>query len=1003
MSPRKGKGGNSPRSDHRASGLYGSVEALKAAARTADPDDLVAALLPLTRGTGRQRSARCSHYAVPAATDPEAPPLVITSFNCNEWLFNKDPPVLPTHARGLFVLRDLAKRGLSGNRVVVRGYDKFFNVGETSWTSAAALRARTCGPYELTLKENGCIIFVAAARSTLLVTSKHAMNAPILADASPDSVAAAAVAIRLAAAAAASNATNRDVPAYGRHADMGRVWLLRHLAQKGRSVQELVEFLETNNVTLVFELADDDFEEHILEYPVERRGLYLHGINVNQTAFDTWTSDRVARVADEFGFRSVECIVKDTFDEVVQFCDECKKSGSFGGRPIEGFVIRSRTVDGYIDFWKVKFDNPYLLLREPRFELTRKYVTWLKQKVLTSPELFEQYLKEQKGIIATRKLFLKEAFNLVEDDSHVDDSATVAEPGSSGSGGWWSRLIAASLETTSEFRQGIATFVDQDADFHRVGERPSPEADEPASDGTPETPDDPSVYPSRLLAPSGDGPQTGPRVVLIVPIAIVGLGKTTLGKSLARLLPAHHGAYASASFYHIQSDDSRGKANFLKRVSGALSAAATGKRASSRGDPDALRVVFADRNNHLPMHRDELTSVFRAAVPAGVNAAVLAVEWAVKKDDRRDVLGTSVERIESRGDSHQTLTPSKVPSFREVVQRFYADFAPLDRRSKNDSRFDAAVQIPLALSNEDRVRLIYDAIGVPPPPDDAIAAEVRAVLAGEEQPLPPQLPADGSQRSATPGAAPEGGTPRSAGSSSSTSAMPAAATTTPTKNRRPTYYGVRVLRTDALMAAARAAMLAAGPDAAATWRDLDARGRFAPGESLHVTLAFMPDKRHREVGHRLQGDLLAKQLARLNVSPSAAAAAAQDHDNDDPSSGAAVDAAAAPAPAQARAHAWPVRLTVLGFAYDSHILAARVRLPPELPCANAHPHVTLATFSDRDRPRMANDLFARLDGPPEDWGACRNVPLPAAAGAGGDGVPEEEAALLVDGVVEEFF
>jgi tRNA splicing ligase len=43
----------------------------------------------------------------------------------------------------------------------------------------------------------------------------------------------------------------------GIHANKGTEWLHRHLE---KSMAEFIAFLQLHNVTLVFELADDDFE-----------------------------------------------------------------------------------------------------------------------------------------------------------------------------------------------------------------------------------------------------------------------------------------------------------------------------------------------------------------------------------------------------------------------------------------------------------------------------------------------------------------------------------------------------------------------------------------------------------------------------------------------------------------------------------------------------------------------------------------------------------------------
>ena len=52
--------------------------------------------------------------------------------------------------------------------------DKFFNTNEVRETAWDFIQERTKGPYELSLKENGCIIFISSLEDgTLLVCSKH--------------------------------------------------------------------------------------------------------------------------------------------------------------------------------------------------------------------------------------------------------------------------------------------------------------------------------------------------------------------------------------------------------------------------------------------------------------------------------------------------------------------------------------------------------------------------------------------------------------------------------------------------------------------------------------------------------------------------------------------------------------------------------------------------------------------------------------------------------------
>ena len=162
-------------------------------------------------------------------------------------------------------------------------------MNELPTTSWEALQEETRGPYEVSLKENGCIIFVGTVDGHLLVTSKHALGP-------------------------------HEDPKQTTHAGKGEEWLRKHLTERGRTVEELEAFLSRNDVTAVFEvslsylyltrltrfqLGDDDFEEHILEYPPDRRGLFLHGLNRNTEHFETWSSDKISQFATDFGLKSV--------------------------------------------------------------------------------------------------------------------------------------------------------------------------------------------------------------------------------------------------------------------------------------------------------------------------------------------------------------------------------------------------------------------------------------------------------------------------------------------------------------------------------------------------------------------------------------------------------------------------------------------------------------------------------------------------------------------------
>lgn len=103
-------------------------------------------------------------------------------------------------------------------------------VGEVASTSWESLAARTTGPYEVTTKENGCIIFAAALAGDLVVTSKHALGP------------------------AKNSTVNPDGTTKPSHAQKGEEWVDRHLKSVGKTRQDFVKFLEKHDVTAVFEV-----------------------------------------------------------------------------------------------------------------------------------------------------------------------------------------------------------------------------------------------------------------------------------------------------------------------------------------------------------------------------------------------------------------------------------------------------------------------------------------------------------------------------------------------------------------------------------------------------------------------------------------------------------------------------------------------------------------------------------------------------------------------------
>ncbi|CAK5270180.1 unnamed protein product [Mycena citricolor] len=554
----------------------GNVVINRVALSASEDSALVKALIALSNDSKKKRLVTSSKYAAPA--DPS---IEVTSWKMNEFKYYEVPSPFPTLARGIFTTED----GNGVHRIVARGYDKFFNVGEVGWTTKRALEDHTTGPYTLSLKSNGCIIFIAALTpEKLLITSKHSIGP----------------------------ATDGMKVS---HADAGEKWLRKYLEEKGRTESDLANVLWMNNWTAVAELCDDSFEEHVLGYPPELTGLHLHGINESTKAFKTLPHEQVDAFAKEWGFITTASLQLPTIAAVREFTDECAKTGTWNGVPIEGFVVRTHVGEppagshprngppysvGSTFFFKVKFDEPYMMYRDWR-ELTKQlltmrggpmgknpmavgklsknkirraetkaYVNWVIEEIQRNPTAFLEY-GNNKGIVAVRERFLGSA------DGH-------------------SASLDGSLPlSTAKIEYGKT---------------------------------------------------------IILPVAIPGCGKTAVSVALSHIF----------GFAHTQSDDVRAKKPapvFIKNVFDLL----------KKHD-----VVIADKNNHLKMHREALRTT-AASFPQPVR--LLALHWGLDDYPPAEIHRICADRVLQRGENHQTLLPDASQAHEQVLWSFITKSEPL--------------------------------------------------------------------------------------------------------------------------------------------------------------------------------------------------------------------------------------------------------------------------------------------------------------------------------------
>ncbi|KAN0067597.1 tRNA ligase [Elaphomyces granulatus] len=515
----------------------------------------------------------------------------VDSWKFMDWDYKRDD--LPTYARGLFT----TMRKDQTPEIAVRGYDKFFNVGEVPETKWDYIEAHTRGPYELSVKENGCIIFISGLEDgTLLVCSKH------------------------------STGFRQD--AVLSHALAGERWVEQHLMSVGKTTKDLAAELRRMNATAVGELCDDRFEEHVLAYDKDASGIYLHGINYNVPEFATLPSSEVHKFADTWGFKKAEFLVMDDLDTVKKFLDQCAETGSWNGRDTEGFVIRCKmnTDPGtYQDwFFKYKFEEPYLMYRQWREatksmiagrkpnikkhkKITEEYLQYARRQLIQNPQIAKLY-NQNHGIIAIRDGFLRER-------------------GLKGS-----EIIAMEIEGALE-------------------------------------PDKPVT-----------------RDVIIVPVASLGCGKTTVALALTKLY----------NWGHVQNDDIPRQKNRPQKFALELTRALL-----------EHPVVIADRNNHQRRERKQIMDDVLGVVP---DARFVAFQYVhePKQQLLDEIREVTRKRVLDRGDNHQTIkagttNPGEIIG---IMEGFLDRFEAVNIDQEPDDRFDEVIDLNVADSSRENLEKI---------------------------------------------------------------------------------------------------------------------------------------------------------------------------------------------------------------------------------------------------------------------------------------------------------
>ncbi|KAF8181117.1 RNA ligase-domain-containing protein [Mycena galopus ATCC 62051] len=199
------------------------VSGMNTAACPVVPSDsaLIASLHAIS--AAKPKLIKRSEYAAPA--DPE---IKVRSWKMDDFKYYDVPSPFTTLARGIFTVELPSSAPAEGKGEGEGGKQEYRIVarGATANAQWDTLAAHTTPPYTLSLKSNGCIIFIAALTPTkLLVTSKHSIG-PI---------------------------PGQSVS----HAEAGEVWLRKYFEAKGKIEADLAWRLWAENWMAIAFVADE--------------------------------------------------------------------------------------------------------------------------------------------------------------------------------------------------------------------------------------------------------------------------------------------------------------------------------------------------------------------------------------------------------------------------------------------------------------------------------------------------------------------------------------------------------------------------------------------------------------------------------------------------------------------------------------------------------------------------------------------------------------------------
>lgn len=241
----------------------------------------------------------------------------ISSFNFTRDAFNnKRWNARTVTARGLYI-------DTKEEKIIARGYNKFFNMGEVEETQTLSLQGKIKYPLRAYVKENGFlgIVGLDTKSDDLFITSKS------------------------------------DVTS------IYAMWF-RNLFEKkvtAETRQKMLDYIKDNDVTFLFEVVDMENDPHIIEYGDS--DIYLLDIVKNNLSFSKLDYPELFAVATEFSLKCKKLAYTiDNWSDFLEW-DKMVSSADFKYKDsyIEGFVVEDSA--GFMFKKKTEYYREWKFLR----------------------------------------------------------------------------------------------------------------------------------------------------------------------------------------------------------------------------------------------------------------------------------------------------------------------------------------------------------------------------------------------------------------------------------------------------------------------------------------------------------------------------------------------------------------------------------------------------------------------------------------------------------------